>query len=186
MSRPGGGFTRGFETLAHDLRISRECLRTVTSLLRWSSCMLAPCNPHPKAEAALGTMEPRKNGSKVHTAVDTLGNLLALTITAANKLEQSQIGEWTGRFEPCTTAMPFPVKSAIMEVSIWQRAIVRKRSVGSLKTAISAPWCKSSFVSCLSGIEVFLSNCTCFSVDLFWPFGQRHLVPLVPNAGEQL
>lgn len=33
----------------------------------------------------------KKKGSKVHTAVDTLGNLLALTITAANEQERSQV-----------------------------------------------------------------------------------------------
>jgi len=35
----------------------------------------------------------RKKGSKVHLAVDTLGNLLALRITAANEQERSQVGE---------------------------------------------------------------------------------------------
>jgi transposase len=33
----------------------------------------------------------RRNGSKVHIAVDTLGNLLALTVTAANEQERAQV-----------------------------------------------------------------------------------------------
>lgn len=33
----------------------------------------------------------RKNGSKVHIAVDTLGHLLALTVTAANEQERAQV-----------------------------------------------------------------------------------------------
>ncbi len=35
--------------------------------------------------------DKRKNGSKVHIAVDTLGNLLALTVTAANEQERAQV-----------------------------------------------------------------------------------------------
>ncbi|EDY17957.1 transposase IS4 family protein [Chthoniobacter flavus Ellin428] len=35
----------------------------------------------------------RKRGSKVHAAVDTLGHLLALTVTPANEQERAQVGE---------------------------------------------------------------------------------------------
>lgn len=35
----------------------------------------------------------RKKGSKVHAAVDTLGYLLALKVTAANEQERAQVGE---------------------------------------------------------------------------------------------
>lgn len=35
----------------------------------------------------------RKRGSKVHMAVDTLGQLVALTVTPANEQERSQVGE---------------------------------------------------------------------------------------------
>ena len=35
----------------------------------------------------------RKNGSKVHIAVDTLGNLLALMVTPANEQEREQVGQ---------------------------------------------------------------------------------------------
>src|SRR5690606_25756176 len=35
----------------------------------------------------------KKKGSKVHVAVDTLGNLLAVVVTAANEQERRQIGE---------------------------------------------------------------------------------------------
>lgn len=35
----------------------------------------------------------RKKGSKVHIAVDTLGNLLALKVTPANEQERAQVGE---------------------------------------------------------------------------------------------
>ena len=35
----------------------------------------------------------RRKGSKVHTAVDTLGNLLALLVTPANEQDRAQVGE---------------------------------------------------------------------------------------------
>ena len=35
----------------------------------------------------------RKNGSKVHIAVDTLGNLLALMVTPGNEQEREQVGQ---------------------------------------------------------------------------------------------
>ncbi len=37
-------------------------------------------------------MEPaRRKGSKIHAAVDTLGNLLALHVTAANEQDRAQV-----------------------------------------------------------------------------------------------
>lgn len=35
----------------------------------------------------------RKKGSKVHIAVDTLGQLLAMHVTPANELERALVGE---------------------------------------------------------------------------------------------
>ena len=40
----------------------------------------------------------RKKGSKVHAAVDTLGHLLALKVTAANEQERAQVADWP---KPC-------------------------------------------------------------------------------------
>lgn len=44
----------------------------------------------------------RKKGSKVHAAVDTLGHLLAIKVTAANEQERAQVVErsfaWASRF----------------------------------------------------------------------------------------
>lgn len=39
----------------------------------------------------------RKNGSKIHAAVDTLGSLLAMTVTPANEQERAQVEELTRR-----------------------------------------------------------------------------------------
>jgi transposase len=39
----------------------------------------------------------RRNGSKVHVAVDTLGHLLALRVTPANEQDLAQVGAWPRR-----------------------------------------------------------------------------------------
>ena len=44
----------------------------------------------------------RKNGSKVHIAVDTLGHLLALHVTAANRQERKQVGKLAGAVQERT------------------------------------------------------------------------------------
>ena len=44
----------------------------------------------------------KKNGSKVHAAVDTLGNLLALTVTAANEQERAQVVDLAARVQEVT------------------------------------------------------------------------------------
>jgi transposase len=44
----------------------------------------------------------KKKGSKVHMAVDTLGNLLALTITAANEQERAQVSELAKKVQEVT------------------------------------------------------------------------------------
>ena len=44
----------------------------------------------------------KKKGSKVHIAVDTLGHLLALRVTAANEQERAQVAELTARVQEVT------------------------------------------------------------------------------------
>ena len=44
----------------------------------------------------------RRKGSKVHLAVDTLGNLLALLVTAANEQERAQVGELAAAVQEAT------------------------------------------------------------------------------------
>jgi transposase len=81
-----------FETMAHDLR----------ELLRWA----AGRNPQPSAvifDSATRQSTPesghragydgykRRNGSKIHAAVDTLGHLLALLVTPADAQDREQV-----------------------------------------------------------------------------------------------
>jgi transposase len=44
----------------------------------------------------------KKKGSKVHMAVDTLGNLLALKVTAANEQERAQVAELASKVQEVT------------------------------------------------------------------------------------
>ena len=44
----------------------------------------------------------RRKGSKVHLAVDTLGHLLALCVTAADEQERAQVAELTARVQAVT------------------------------------------------------------------------------------
>jgi IS5 family transposase len=46
----------------------------------------------------------KKKGSKVHVAVDTLGNLLALTVTPANEQERAQVDELAEKVQKATGA----------------------------------------------------------------------------------
>jgi transposase len=44
----------------------------------------------------------KRNGSKVHVAVDTLGHLLAVTVTPANEQERSQVEELARKVQAVT------------------------------------------------------------------------------------
>ena len=92
-----------FEAMTHDLR---EMLR-----------LLQERNPRPTAailDARTLQSSPesggrvgydgykRRKGSKVHVAVDTLGNLLALLVTSANEQERAQVGELATRVQEAT------------------------------------------------------------------------------------
>jgi transposase len=92
-----------FEAAAHDLRV----------IVR----LVQERNPQPSAAILDGrTLQStpesgeragydgakKKNGSKVHTAVDTLGNLLALKVTAANEQERAQVAELAAQVQEVT------------------------------------------------------------------------------------
>jgi len=92
-----------FEHITHDLRL----------LLR----VLWERNPDPSAAILDGrTLQStpesggragydgakKKNGSKVHIAVDTLGNLLAVKVTAANEQERAQVSELAAKVQEVT------------------------------------------------------------------------------------
>jgi transposase len=83
-----------FEGMAHDLR---AILRLVLDRKADPSAVIMDSRtlqstPESGARAGFDGHKKRK-GSKVHAAVDTLGHLLALTVTPANEQDRAQVGE---------------------------------------------------------------------------------------------
>ena len=81
-----------FETIAHDLRIIARILddRHEQPSAAIFDARTLQSTPESGSRAGYDGAK-KKKGSKVHAAVDTLGNLLALTITAANEQERTQV-----------------------------------------------------------------------------------------------
>jgi transposase len=83
-----------FEALAHDLRMmvrmvaGREAQPTAAVL----DGRTLQSTPESGGRGGYDGYK-RRRGSKVHVAVDTLGNLLALTVTPANDQERAQVAE---------------------------------------------------------------------------------------------
>src|SRR6476661_1790299 len=92
-----------FEEIAHDLRMilrmveEREAQPTATIL----DGRTLQSTPESGARAGYDGAK-KKKGSKVHVAVDTLGNLLALKTTPANEQERQQVAELTAKLQEVT------------------------------------------------------------------------------------
>ena len=92
-----------FEQIAHDLRI---ILRLVDEREAQPSATIfdgrtLQSTPESGARAGYDGAK-KKNGSKVHAVVDTLGNLLALKVTAANEQEREQVAELAAKVQEVT------------------------------------------------------------------------------------
>ena len=92
-----------FEEITHDLRMilrlvdEREAQPTAAIL----DARTLQSTPESGGRAGYDGAKKR-NGSKVHMAVDTLGHLLALTVTAANEQERAQVAELTAKIQAVT------------------------------------------------------------------------------------
>lgn len=92
-----------FEEIAHDLRLilrmvdGREAQPTATVL----DGRTLQSTPESGGRAGFDGAKKRK-GSKVHIAVDTLGHLLALKVTAANEQERAQVADLAARVQEVT------------------------------------------------------------------------------------
>ena len=92
-----------FEQVAHDLRMilrlveGREAQPSAT-ILDGRTLQSTP----ESGDRAGYDGAKKKNGSKVHAAVDTLGNLLALKVTAANEQERAQVAELAAKVQEVT------------------------------------------------------------------------------------
>ena len=92
-----------FEAMAHDLRmvirVLQERPEQPTAVVMDGRTLQS--SPESGARAGYDGYK-RKKGSKVHVAVDTLGNLLALSVTAANEQERAQVGELAAQVQAAT------------------------------------------------------------------------------------
>lgn len=92
-----------FEAMAHDLR---KVLRMASGKEANPSAAILDgrtlqSTPESGGRAGYDGYK-RKKGSKVHIAVDTLGHLLALTVTPANEQERAQVEELAGAVQKVT------------------------------------------------------------------------------------
>jgi transposase len=92
-----------FEAVAHDLRMilrlvaGREAQPTAAIL----DARTLQSTPESGGRAGYDGAKTRK-GSKVHVAVDTLGHLLALKVTAANEQERAQVADLAAKVQEVT------------------------------------------------------------------------------------
>jgi transposase len=92
-----------FEDIAHDLRM---IARLVAEREAQPSAVIfdgrtLQSTPESGGRAGYDGAK-KKKGSKVHAAVDTLGNLLALKVTPANEQERAQVSELAARVQEVT------------------------------------------------------------------------------------
>ena len=92
-----------FEALAHDLRM---VLRLAAGRDGQPSAVILDARtvqstPESGAQAGYDGHK-RRNGRKVHVAVDTLGHLLAAVVTPANEQERAQVAELAARVQAVT------------------------------------------------------------------------------------
>jgi len=92
-----------FEALVHDIR---EILRRTAGRKPLPTAAILDSRTlrsTPESGARAGYDGHKKvNGSKVHMAVDTLGHLLALMVTAADEQDRAQVGELTAMVQEVT------------------------------------------------------------------------------------
>jgi transposase len=92
-----------FEKVAHDLRaivrfLSERNLEPTAAIFDGRTLQSTP----ESGDRAGYDGAKKKKGSKVHAAVDTLGNLFALKITAANEQERAEVAELAEKVQEVT------------------------------------------------------------------------------------
>src|SRR5215475_9232064 len=92
-----------YEQIAHDLRIVVRLLegRTAHPSATILDARTLQSTPESGGRAGYDGAK-KKNGSKIHAAVDTLGNLLALKVTPANEQERAQVAELAAKVQEVT------------------------------------------------------------------------------------
>ena len=92
-----------FETISHELRVIVRIIEDRQSQPSGVIFDGRTMQSTPESGARAGfDGHKKKKGSQIHAAVDTLGNLLALTVTPANENERSQVQELAARVQAVT------------------------------------------------------------------------------------
>jgi transposase len=94
-----------FEAIVHDLRMILRLAegRTAQPSAAILDSRTLPSTPESGPRAGYDGAK-RKRGSKVHMAVDTLGHLLALHVTAADAQDRAQVGQLAAQVQDVTGA----------------------------------------------------------------------------------
>jgi len=92
-----------FDTMVHDLRVLLRWLQgradNPTAVILDSRTI--PSTPESGHRAGYDGYK-RKHGSKIHAAVDTLGDLVAMHVTPANASDRAQVGELADAVQDAT------------------------------------------------------------------------------------
>lgn len=92
-----------FEAVAHDLRIVERILRERDEAPSAVILDARTLQSTPESGGRAGyDGHKKKHGSKVHIAVDTLGNLLSVVVTAANEQERDQVAVLAAEVQEAT------------------------------------------------------------------------------------
>jgi transposase len=92
-----------FETITHELRVIVRIIEDRESQPSGVIFDGRTMQSTPESGGRAGfDGHKKKKGSKIHAAVDTLGNLLALTVTPANESERNQVEELAARVQEVT------------------------------------------------------------------------------------
>ncbi len=92
-----------FEAITHDLRIIERLLKERDEEPSAVILDARTLQSTPESGSRAGyDGAKKKQGSKVHVAVDTLGNLLAITITPGNEQEREQVYELGRKLQELT------------------------------------------------------------------------------------
>jgi len=93
-----------FEQITHDLRVIARFLkgRNPEPSATIFDGRTLQSTPESGSRAGYDGAKKKKKGSKVHAAVDTLGNLLAVIVTPANEQERAQVSELANKVQEVT------------------------------------------------------------------------------------
>lgn len=92
-----------FETISHELRVIVRIIEERESQPSAAIFDSRTMQSTPESGGRAGfDGHKKKKGSKIHSAVDTLGNLLAVHVTPANENDRSQVEELAARVQEVT------------------------------------------------------------------------------------